>query len=228
MILESIFSCTNLLLTCGSSIYILIRHSYTQYSKFFTHLTCACVSIAMIGSRSLIVLLYKLFIKEYSFDPDMMEIEEERNKERFNILDELLGTLSMTGLIYSLYCCHGYYILGVCVVTSLSIFNVIKLYHMIKQLEEMETSRFYNTLQQQTKTISKFNVFNWVIVGGCFAYVVGNNYAIVANYPLLLANWAMVPEGFYQGWTINRAINDYLMATYIMCMTEALRQTSTL
>lgn len=157
MILESIFSCTNLLLTCGSSIYILIRHSYTQYSKFFTHLTCACVSIAMIGSRSLIVLLYKLFIKEYckyylsyfkhhfvlkifnlyvsAFDPDMMEIEEERNKERFNILDELLGTLSMTGLIYSLYCCHGYYILGVCVVTSLSIFNVIKLYHMIKQLE---------------------------------------------------------------------------------------------
>ncbi|KAG6797956.1 hypothetical protein HZU73_06620 [Apis mellifera caucasica] len=181
----------------------------------------------MIGSRSLIVLLYKLFIKEYSFDPDMIEIEEERNKERFNILDELLGTLSMTGLIYSLYCCHGYYILGVCVVTSLSIFNVIKLYYMIKQLEEMETSRFYNTLQQ-TKTISKFNVFNWVIVGGCFAYVVGNNYAIVANYPLLLANWAMVPEGFYQGWTINRAINDYLMATYIMCMTEALRQTSTL
>ncbi|XP_006563377.2 uncharacterized protein LOC102654481 [Apis mellifera] len=227
MILESIFSCTNLLLTCGSSIYILIKHSYTQYSKFFTHLTCACVSIAMIGSRSLIVLLYKLFIKEYSFDPDMIEIEEERNKERFNILDELLGTLSMTGLIYSLYCCHGYYILGVCVVTSLSIFNVIKLYYMIKQLEEMETSRFYNTLQQ-TKTISKFNVFNWVIVGGCFAYVVGNNYAIVANYPLLLANWAMVPEGFYQGWTINRAINDYLMATYIMCMTEALRQTSTL
>ncbi|XP_028520925.1 uncharacterized protein LOC107994532 isoform X2 [Apis cerana] len=168
MILESIFSCTNLLLTCGSSIYILIKHSYTQYSKFFTHLTCACVSIAMIGSRSLIVLLYKLFIKEYSFDPDMIEIEEERNKERFNILDELLGTLSMTGLIYSLYCCHGYYILGVCVVTSLSIFNVFKLYHMIKQLEEMETSRFYNTLQQ-TKTISKFNVFNWVIVGGCFA-----------------------------------------------------------
>ncbi|XP_043801541.1 uncharacterized protein LOC122719632 [Apis laboriosa] len=227
MILESIFSCTNLLLTCGSSIYILIRHSYTQYSKFFTHLTCACVSIAMIGSRSLIVLLYKLFIKEYSFDPDMIEIEEERNKERFNILDELLGTLSMTGLIYSLYCCHGYYILGICVVTSLSVFNVIKLYYMIKQLEEMETSRFYNTLQQ-TKTISKFNVFNWVIVGGCFAFIVGNNYAIVANYPLLLANWAMVPEGFYQGWTINRAINDYLMATYIMCMTEALRQTSTL
>ncbi|XP_006625189.2 uncharacterized protein LOC102672043 [Apis dorsata] len=227
MILESIFSCTNLLLTCGSSIYILIRHSYTQYSKFFTHLTCACVSIAMIGSRSLIVLLYKLFIKEYSFDPDMIEIEEERNKERFNILDELLGTLSMTGLIYSLYCCHGYYILGICVVTSLSVFNVIKLYYMIKELEEMETSRFYNTLQQ-TKTISKFNVFNWVIVGGCFALIVGNNYAIVANYPLLLANWAMVPEGFYQGWTINRAINDYLMATYIMCMTEALRQTSTL
>lgn len=37
------------------------------------------------------------------------------------------------------------------------------------QFQEMETSRFYNTLQQQTKTISKFNVFNWVIVGGCFA-----------------------------------------------------------
>lgn len=76
----------------------------------------------------------------------MIEIEEERNKERFNILDELLGTLSMTGLIYSLYCCHGYYILGICVVTSLSVFNVIKLYYMIKELEVFVFKKFFNFL----------------------------------------------------------------------------------
>ncbi|KAK9304725.1 hypothetical protein QLX08_003946 [Tetragonisca angustula] len=229
MIVESIFSCTNLILTCGSSIYVLIKHSYAEYSILLTHLTCACASIAMIGTRSLIVLTYKLFIKEYAFDPVVMQLEEERCKERFNILDEIFRTLSMAGLIYSLYSCHGYYVLGVCVVTSLSILDFFKLYRMTKkQSEEMETSRFYDNVSQTKATYeSRLNIFNWVILGGSFAYAVGNSYAVVANYPLLLANWALSPEGFYQGWTMRRTINDYLMATYVMCMTEALRQNGT-
>ncbi|XP_033206716.2 uncharacterized protein LOC117166658 [Bombus vancouverensis nearcticus] len=229
MILESIFSCTNLTLTCGSSIYILIRHSYAQYSKLLTHVACACASIAMIGSRSLIVLVYKLFFKDYTFDPFMMQLEEEKNKERFNVIDEIFRTLSMAGLIYSLYSCHGYYALGACVVTSLSILDLFKLYRIKKkQTEEMEMSRFYDNSSETKATYeSRLNIFNWIILGGSFAYTVGNNYAVVANYPLLLANWALSPEGFYQGWTMRRTINDYLMATYVMCMTEALRQAGT-
>ena len=58
-------------------------------------------------------------------------MEEERNKERCNVLYELLGTLSMASLIYSLYCHHGYCIIGVFVATSISIFDVFKLYEMI-------------------------------------------------------------------------------------------------
>ncbi|KAK1135614.1 hypothetical protein K0M31_000203 [Melipona bicolor] len=158
-----------------------------------------------------------------------MQLEEERSKERFNILDEIFRTLSMAGLIYSLYSCHGYYVLGVCVVTSLSILDLFKLYRMTKkQSEEMEISRFYDNVSQTKATYeSRLNIFNWVILGGSFAYAVGNNYAVVANYPLVLANWALSPEGFYQGWTMRRTINDYLMATYVMCMTEALRQNDT-
>ncbi|CAD1469612.1 unnamed protein product, partial [Heterotrigona itama] len=224
MILESVFSCTNLILACGSSIHILIKHSYAQYSKLLTHVTFACASIAIIGSRSFIVLTYKLFVKKYTFDPVAMQLEEERNKERFNILDEIFRTLSMAGLIYSLYSSHGYYVLGVCVVTSLSILDLFELYRMTKKQQEMEISRSYDNVNQTKATYeSRLNIFNWVILGGSFAYAVGNNYAVVANYPLLLANWALSPEGFYQGWTMRRTVNDYLMATYIMCMTEALR-----
>ncbi|XP_017763916.1 PREDICTED: uncharacterized protein LOC108553504 [Eufriesea mexicana] len=227
MILESIFSCTNLTLTCGSSIYILVKHSYARHSRFFTHLTYACIGIAMIGSRSLIVLAYKLFFKEYPFDPVMMEFEEEKSKGRLNVLDEILRTLSMAGLIYSLYSCHGYYVLGVCVVTTLSILDAIKLHRTRRQSEVFLSSRFESPSQSKPLYDTKLNIFSWAIISGWFAYAVGNNYAVVANYPLLLANWALSPEGFYQGWTVRRSINDYLMASYVMCMTEALRQTDT-
>ena len=67
----------------------------------------------------------------------MMQLEEERNKERFNIIDEIFRTLSMAGLIYSLYSCHGYYALGACVVTSLSILDLFKLYKIKKKQTEV-------------------------------------------------------------------------------------------
>ncbi|XP_017879674.1 uncharacterized protein LOC108624711 [Ceratina calcarata] len=141
MIVESIFSCCNLLLTCGSSIYVLTKHSYAQYSKLMMHITCACTGIAIIGSRSLIVLVYKLFVKEYMIDPTLMEIEEEKNMGRLNVLNEILGILSMGGLIYSLYSCHGYYILGICVVTGLSILDIVKLYRMNAEVPEVYSFR---------------------------------------------------------------------------------------
>ncbi|CAL7940745.1 unnamed protein product [Xylocopa violacea] len=226
MILESIFSWSNLSLTCGSSVYILIKHSHARYSKLLAHFTYACAGIVMIGSRSLIVLIYKLTFKEYMFDPVLIEIEEENSKGKLNILDEILGTLSMAGLIYSLYSCHGYYILGICVVTGLSILDVVKLRRMtVDKSQEIEASSLQDSpLQPRNSYESRINVFTWAILSCYFAYAVGNNYAIVANYPLLLTNWTLTPEGFYQGWTIRRCINDYLMATYVVCMTEALRQ----
>ncbi|XP_076762715.1 uncharacterized protein LOC143430369 [Xylocopa sonorina] len=213
MILESIFSWFNLSLTCGSSVYVLIKHSRVRYSKLLARFTYACAGIVMIGSRSLIVLIYKLAFKEYMFDPVLIEMEEEKSRGKLNILDEILGTLSMAGLIYSLYSCHGYYVLGICVVTSLSILDVVKLRRMAA-----------NKSQSRNSYESRVNVFTWAILSCYFAYVVGNNYAIVATYPLLLTNWALAPEGFYQEWTIRRSINDYLMATYVVCMTEAIRQ----
>ncbi|CAK9828193.1 hypothetical protein ANTRET_LOCUS5764 [Anthophora retusa] len=226
MILESIFSCTNLLLTCGSSIYILINHSYEHYSKLFPHFVLACAGISLIGARSLIVLVYKLFFKEYSFDPVIMEIEEERNKGRFNILDEILGTLSMAGLIYSLYSCHKYYILGGCVAISLSILDVFKLRKMvINQSQDADITDFDSSyIPSYDPSETRFYILTWVVLGGYFAYAIGNHYALIAYYPFLLTNWALPPEGFYQGWTIRRCINDYMMSIYIMCMTEALRQ----
>ncbi|XP_017793290.1 PREDICTED: uncharacterized protein LOC108575086 [Habropoda laboriosa] len=224
MILESVFSCSNLLLTCGSSIYILINHSYAQYSKLFPHFVLACAGISMIGARSLIVLVYKLFFKEYPFDPVIMEIEEERCKGRFNILDEVLGTLSMAGLIYSLYSSHRYYILGGCVAASLSTLDVIKLHKMATTQSQETDIPDGSYSQSNILNETRFYIFTWVILGGYFAYAVGNHYALVANYPFILTNWALPPEGFYQGWTIRRSINDYMMLIYIMCMTEAFRQ----
>lgn len=80
-----------------------------------------------------------------AFDPVVMQLEEERCKERFNILDEIFRTLSMAGLIYSLYSCHGYYVLGVCVVTSLSILDVFKLYGMTEKQSEVSVNYVKNT-----------------------------------------------------------------------------------
>ncbi|XP_076243915.1 uncharacterized protein LOC143185076 [Calliopsis andreniformis] len=185
MILESLFSCSCLLLTCGSCVYTLVKHSYAQYHKLLLHFTYACGGIAMISTRSLFVLLYKLFFKQYPFDPVMIELEEERAKGKYNTVDELLRTLGMASLIYSVYCHHGYYFLGACIVAGLSVLDMLELRK----------------------------------------YLVGNNYALLANYPYLFTNWAFTPEGFYQGWTIRYTINDYMMAAYIACMIEALRQT---
>lgn len=148
MIVESIFSCSCLFLTCGSCLHTLIKHSYDQYHKFLPHFMYACNGIAMIGVRSLLALVYKLFIKEYSkgacasyfvlrlvstnpyfsgFDPEMIELEEDKSKGKFNVFDEFLDILGIASLIYSLCCHHGYYFLGACIVTSLSVLDIIKL-----------------------------------------------------------------------------------------------------
>ncbi|XP_034174900.1 uncharacterized protein LOC117601817 [Osmia lignaria lignaria] len=225
MILESILSCSYLFLTCGSCIYTLIRHSYVQYSKFLSHFVCACCGIATISTRSFIVFVYKLFFREYIFDPIIIQMQEERNKKRCNVLYELLGTLSMASLICSLYCHHGYYIIGVFVATSISIFDVFKLYEMsIPKPKEIKPSQFpYIPSRLKFTAEPRCTMFIWVLVSVCFAYSVGNNFALAANYPYLLTNWVFTPEGFYEGWTVRSTINDYMMAAYVICITEAFK-----
>lgn len=56
----------------------------------------------------------------------IIELEEKENKEKYNMLDEILGTLSVTSLIYSFYCHHKYYVLGACIITSLTILDMVK------------------------------------------------------------------------------------------------------
>ncbi|XP_076393442.1 uncharacterized protein LOC105662240 isoform X2 [Megachile rotundata] len=226
MILESILSCSYLFLTCGSCIYNLIKHSYVQY-KCVSYFIFAYCGIAIISARSFIVLVYKLFFKEYIFDPVMIEIEEQKNKNKCNALYEILGTLSMASVIYSLYCHHGSYIIGAIVVTGVSAFDVSKLYQMINRETEKIETRQYRYIPSRLKSTSepKSAILLWVFVTVCFAYSVGNNYAAVANYPYLLTNWALPPEGFYEGWTVRSSINDYMMAAYVICITEAFRQT---
>ncbi|XP_076671626.1 uncharacterized protein LOC143370416 [Andrena cerasifolii] len=227
MIVESIFSCSCLLLTCGSCLHTLIKHSYDQYHKFLPHFMYTCNGIAMIGVRSLLALVYKLFIKEYSFDPEMIELEEDKNKGKFNVFDEFLDILGMASLIYSLCYHHGYYLLGACIVTSLSVLDIIKLRNFTRmQSQEIETSPLENSSRRSKTNTPRRAIFAWVFVNGYFAYSVRNYYALVANYPYLLTSCALTPEGFYQGWTIRRTINDYMMAAYVIYMTEALRQTS--
>ncbi|XP_015436522.1 PREDICTED: uncharacterized protein LOC107191894 [Dufourea novaeangliae] len=182
----------------------------------------------MIGARSLYVLIYKLFFKQYAFDPVIIELEEKENKEKCNSLDEVLGTLSMTSLMYSLYCHHKYHVLGAFVITNLTVLDIMKLWKTTtteSQVLEIDTSEIYYTSMEAMMYMSKSAIFMGVLISGYFAYSVGNNYALVANYPYLLTTWALTPEGFYQGWTIQRTINDYMMMAYVICMTEALRQT---
>ncbi|XP_076168793.1 uncharacterized protein LOC143147431 [Ptiloglossa arizonensis] len=278
MILESVLSCSYLLLTCGSCIYILIRHSYNRYHRLFPHFVCACTGIVTIGARSLFVLVYKLFFKQYTLDAVMMELEEKRNRGRINNLDELLGTLSLASIHYALYCHHEYHIIGACIITSLSILDAVRLYKFTAMQPQSNYSEFgrrnlrYAILQRVVKRFGTVKVYNtykmddennnsasnrsnlrniiaqippfqnittvsrivlqapnrtyiWIFVSAYFSYTVGNNYAFVANYPYLLTTWTLAPEGFYQGWTIRRTINDYMMAAYVIYMTEALRQT---
>ncbi|XP_078046964.1 uncharacterized protein LOC144475200 [Augochlora pura] len=224
MILESILSCSYLLLTCESCIHTLIKHSHNEYQRLLPYFACACSGIAMIGARSVFVLMYKLFIKEYAFDPVVIELEEKLNKEKPNLLDNILGSLSVTTLIYSLYCHHKYYVLGACIITGLSIADFVKLWTSTTQPQDDDT-QLYSIPPERILYTSRSTTLVEVIVTGHFAYIVGNNYALVATYPYLLANWAVPPEGFYQAWTIERTINDYMMMAYLIFMTEALRQT---
>ncbi|XP_076648734.1 uncharacterized protein LOC143356710 [Halictus rubicundus] len=226
MILESILSCSYLLLTCESCIYTLIKHSYNEYHKLLPHFVCACTGIAMIGARSLFALMYKLFFKEYAFDPVIIELEEEMNKEKCNLLDEIIGTLSVTSLICSLYCHHKRTVLGACIITGLSTAEMIKFFWTLSpQPQEDDAQQLYSISPGRIVYMFRNTILIEVIVSGHFAYLVANNYALVATYPYLVANWALTPEGFYQGWTIQRTINDYMMMAYLVCMTEALRQT---
>ncbi|XP_031829147.1 uncharacterized protein LOC116425489 [Nomia melanderi] len=226
MLLESVLSCSYLLLTCGSCIYTLIKHSYDQYHKLLPHVLCACNGIVMIGARSLFVLVYKLFFKEYAFDPVIIEFEEKKNKGKCNMLDEILGTLGVTSLIYSSYCHHKYYVLGACIITSFTILDVVQLSRTrTTQLQELDTLQL-NINSSQIMHMSRTTILIEVLVSGHFAYLVGNSYALMATYPYFLTTWALTPEGFYQTWTIERTINDYMMMAYVVCMAEALRQIS--
>ncbi|XP_053998946.1 uncharacterized protein LOC128887264 [Hylaeus anthracinus] len=226
MLLESISSCSYLLLTCGSCIYSLIKHSYDQYQQFIPHFVCACSGIVMISTRSMFVLVYKLFIKQYVFDPVIIELEEKRNKGRLNSVDELFGIFSMAALLYSIYCHHEYYLLGACIITSLSLLDIFKLYKLKEaQLQGTDVPRSENIVARMLLQAPRCTIFIRVLISGHFAYSVGNNYAFVANYPYLLTTWTLPPEGFYQGWSLRRTINDYMMAAYVIYMTEALRQT---
>ncbi|XP_076379705.1 uncharacterized protein LOC117225224 [Megalopta genalis] len=227
MILESILSCSYLLLTCEFCIYTLIKHSYNGYQRLLPHLACACSGIAMIGARSVFVLMYKLFFKEYAFDPVIIELDEKLNKEKPNLLDNILGSLSVTTLIYSLYCHHKYYVLGACIITGLSIADLAKLRTSSTQPQGDDT-QLYSIFPERILYTSRSTALVEVICqqfSFCSRYLVGNNYGLVATYPYLLANWAVPPEGFYQAWTIQRTINDYMMMAYLIFMTEALRQT---
>ncbi|XP_043252509.1 uncharacterized protein LOC122397422 [Colletes gigas] len=226
MILESVLSCSYLLLVSGSSIYSLVRHSYDEYQKLLPHFVFACGGVAMISSRSVIVLMYKLFFKQYSLDPETIQIEEKQNGERFNGPDELLGTLSIASILYSLFCHHKYCILGAFIVSALCGLDVINFYNYSSiESQEIDTSQIRNILARRTSRKPKSTNFVWVFISCHFAYSVGNYYAFLANYPYLLTTWSLTPEGFYQGWTLRRTINDYMMAAYAIYMTEALRQT---
>lgn len=66
MFLEATLSCTYLLLTCGSSIYVLYKYSYNEYSTLTTPFIFAFIGFTTLGIRPLYSLTYKLFFKSYS------------------------------------------------------------------------------------------------------------------------------------------------------------------
>ncbi|KAK2583489.1 hypothetical protein KPH14_009452 [Odynerus spinipes] len=66
MILEATLPCAYLLLTCGSSIYALYKHSYNEHSTLLSHFIFAFIGFTTLGIRSLHSVTFKLFFKSYS------------------------------------------------------------------------------------------------------------------------------------------------------------------
>ncbi|XP_076291318.1 uncharacterized protein LOC143214320 [Lasioglossum baleicum] len=66
------------------------------------------------------------------------------NKDKSNCLDEIIGTLSMTSLIYSLYWHHKHCTLGVCVITGVSIAEIVKFYWNVSTPPQEDAQRLHS------------------------------------------------------------------------------------
>ncbi|KAL2717862.1 hypothetical protein V1478_011738 [Vespula squamosa] len=224
MFLEATLSCTYLLFTCGSSIHVLYKHFYNEYSTLPTPFIFAFIGFTTLGIRPLYSLTYKLFFKSYTLNLTLIETEERENKKKVNIFDEFLKNISKTSLMCSLFFHHGDYLLGYNAIVSFFVCNMLHLKYWIleNQNENSIISLSYN--RSLFNAVSELFVFLELLTTGYVMLLNDNHYGLLANLFYAVTTVSFPSEGFYQEWTINHAINNYLTMVYVILMTEALKK----
>ncbi|XP_047357421.1 uncharacterized protein LOC124952102 [Vespa velutina] len=224
MFLEATLPCTYLLLTCGSSIYILYDYSYNEYSMLPTHFIFAFIGFTTLGVRPLYNLIYKLFFKSYTLNVTLIEAEEMENKMKVNIFDEFLKNISKTSLICSLFFHHGDYLLGYNAIVNFFLCNMLHLKHLILEDQNENSVISLSYKRSLFNGVSELFVFLELLTTGYVMLLNDNHYGLLANLFYAVTNVLFPSEGFYQEWTINHAINNYLTMVYVILMTEALKK----
>ncbi|KAI4490860.1 hypothetical protein M0804_003804 [Polistes exclamans] len=225
MILEATLSCTYLFLTCGSSMYVLYKYSYYEYSTLPTHFIFAFIGLTTLGIRSLYSLTYKLFFKSYTLDVILIESEEMESKMKVNIFDEFLKNISRTSLMCSLLFQHGDYLLGFNAIVNFGICSVIHIKNWIILQDRNDHSVIRLSYKRSSfNEVSEIFVFLELLTTGYVMLLNNNNYGLLANVFYATTTVLFPSEEFYQEWTIYHAINNYMTMAYVALMTEAIKQ----
>ncbi|XP_043674377.1 uncharacterized protein LOC122632043 isoform X1 [Vespula pensylvanica] len=224
MFLEATLSCTCLLLTCGSSIYVLYKYSYNEYSTLTTPFIFAFIGFTTLGIRPLYSLIYKLFFKSYTLNLTLIETEEMENKKKINIFDEFLKNISKSSLMCSLFFHHGDYLLACNTAISFFLCNMLHLKYWILENQNENSNISLSYKRSIFNAVSELFVFLELLTTAFVMLLNDNNYGLLANLFYAVTTILFPSEGFYQEWTINDAINNYLTMAYVVLMTEALKK----
>ncbi|KAI4504803.1 hypothetical protein M0802_000353 [Mischocyttarus mexicanus] len=146
------------------------------------------------------------------------------SKMKVNIFDEFLQNIGRTSLTCSLFFHHGDYLLGFNAIINFCICSVIHIKNWIVLQDRNEHSVIRLSYKRSSfNEISEIFVFLELLTTGYVMLLNNNNYGLLAN--LFYATTVLFPsEKFYQEWTINHAINNYMTIVYVVLMTEALKQ----
>ncbi|XP_066588931.1 uncharacterized protein [Prorops nasuta] len=226
MIPECIISSSYLLFMSGFSIYSLQKYTYKKYTKFVPHLVIGSIGLVLVGVRSCVTIIYKVFINKYTINPLLIEEEEEKNGLRVNLIDEILRITCTTSIACSLFYHNGFYITGSFITLGICFFDVYQVMQRIVEQEENHNwmAECYCLLNDYISFEISEDIIKvlWFFALEFVAWWKNDNYCLLAGFPYILVNFVLPSEGFYQGWTLQRTINDYLMIIYVILVTESL------
>ncbi|XP_043284747.1 uncharacterized protein [Venturia canescens] len=229
MIADSITSCSYLLLGSGYCVYRLAKYSNDSVAKVLPQFIIASIGIVAVGARSIHALFYNLLWRSYPLNPMLIAKDLEENKNDVNLLDWILSKTAIASFVYSYYYHYKSFKIGTTVVVILSVLEILCLIEEIEATKEAkgENRQGENTrgkIAALVKNLPLPPVIFWILSSELLGRAVGNPLCRLANVPYAITVWAFPREGFYIGWSIADTINDYLMLSYLIIITEGLCQ----